>query len=210
MSTQHFTLVLDHKPSGDELDALYEAGLDDATPATVSGTGWLHVDREADSLGHALTTAIRDVESTGLRVCAVAHGDLVSLREIARRAGVTYEAARLWSMGKRGPGGFPPHATSGDGWSLWSWAQVAWWLRDNELADVNTSDEDRLLAATDLLVRARNLSPDEIGSMVWALVSGTGAGVTVQDVGLEAGDVLSPGMPRGGADVPGPSQRSRR
>lgn len=155
--TYEFTLILDHAPSSDELDGLYEAGCDDATPATVSGSGWLRFDRTASSLLDALTSAIRDVESTGLSVMAVVSGDLVSLKEIAGRIKRSYEAVRLWSLGRRGPGGFPPPVTSADGWSLWSWVQVAQWLRTNLLADVEANDDERLLAAVDLLVRARSL-----------------------------------------------------
>ncbi|MFN2494991.1 MAG: hypothetical protein ABR608_03650 [Pseudonocardiaceae bacterium] len=165
MSTHHFTLILDRRPSDEELDALFEAGCDDATPATVSGSGWLHFDRDAASLLHALTSAIHDVETAGLGVCAVVSGDLVSLKEIAHRIGRTYEAVRLWSLGRRGPGGFPPPVTSGDGWSLWSWVQAAGWLRTNLLAPVEVSDDERVLAAVDLLVRARCLLADRMSTV---------------------------------------------
>ncbi|MGH3914434.1 MAG: hypothetical protein ACRDTC_13675, partial [Pseudonocardiaceae bacterium] len=120
MNTHEFTLILDHPPSGEEMDALFEAGCDDSTPETVAGSGWLHFDRAAGSLLEALTSAIRDVESTGLTVCAVASDDLVSLKDIAARVGRSYESARLLASGKRGPGGFPPPVTAADGWSLYS------------------------------------------------------------------------------------------
>jgi len=123
MSAHEFTLILDHAPTGEELDALFEAGCDDSTPETVASSGWLHFDRDAACLLEALTSAIRDVESTGLTVCAVVSDDLVSLKDVARRTGRTYEAARLWASGKRGPGGFPPPVTAADGWSLYSWVQ---------------------------------------------------------------------------------------
>lgn len=154
MSTHSFSLVLDHVPTDDELDALYEAGLDDATPATVSGNGWLHVDREAPSMLEAVASALRDVHNAGLKVTAVHSGDLVSLKEVARRTGRTYEAVRLWSLGRRGPGGFPPPVTSADGWSLFSWAQVSTWLRSCRLADVELDEGARTLAVIDLLSRA--------------------------------------------------------
>ncbi len=163
MSAHEFTLILDHAPTEEELDALFEAGCDDSTPETVAGNGWLHFDREAASLLEALTSAIRDVESTGLIVCAVASDDLVSLRDIARRTDRTYEAARLWATGKRGPGGFPPPVTAADGWSLYSWAQVSEWLRTNLLTETAARPEDRILAAVDHLVRARCLLDNRSG-----------------------------------------------
>jgi hypothetical protein len=168
MSTHEFTLILDHAPTGEELDALFEAGCDDATPETVTGSGWLHFDREAASLLEALTSAIRDVESTGLTVCAVVSDDLVSLKDVARRTDRTYEAARLWALGKRGPGGFPPPVTAADGWSLYSWAQVSEWLRTNLLTDAVARPEERILAAVDHLVRARCLLDNRGGLMAMA------------------------------------------
>lgn len=38
MSTHEFTLILDHVPNGEKLDALFDAGCDDSTPETVAGT----------------------------------------------------------------------------------------------------------------------------------------------------------------------------
>lgn len=132
MSSHEFTLILDHAPSGEELDALFEAGCDDSTPETVAGNGRLHFDRAADTLLQALTSAIRDVESTGLTVRAVASDDLVSLKDIAARTARTYESARLLASGKRGPGGFPPPMTTAE-------------------------PDHKILAAVDHLVRARCL-----------------------------------------------------
>ncbi|MCA1673309.1 MAG: DNA-binding protein, partial [Actinobacteria bacterium] len=139
------------------MDALFEAGCDDATPETVVGSGWLHFDRDAASLLEALLSAIHDVESTGLTVCAVVSDDLVSLKDIAKRTDRTYEAARLWASGRRGPGGFPPPVTAADGWSLYSWVQVSEWLRVNLLSETAAQPDKRILAAMDPLVRARCL-----------------------------------------------------
>src|SRR5690606_19026783 len=50
-----------------------------------------------DSVHESLPTAT-PVES---------HRDLVSVTDIGDRVGVTREAVRNWSAGKRGPGGFP-------------------------------------------------------------------------------------------------------
>ncbi len=163
MSAHEFTLILDHVPTGEELDALFEAGCDDSTPETVSGSGWLHFDRDAASLLEALTSAIRDVESTGLVVCALVSDDLVSLKDVAMRTGRTYEAARLWASGKRGPGGFPPPVTAADGWSLYSWVQVSEWLRTNLLTETEARPDERILAAVDHVLRARCLLDNREG-----------------------------------------------
>lgn len=160
MDTFDFTLVLDREPSGEELDALFEVGCDDATPETGAGTALLHVDREAATLPEAIVSALRQVESAGFRVLALRSDDLVTLKEIATRTARTYESIRLLAAGKRGPGHFPP-ALSTEGWSLYSWAQVnEWFAREYETGVPAVSEYDRIIAAADLIVRARALLPE--------------------------------------------------
>ncbi|MGH3565855.1 MAG: hypothetical protein ACRDRH_07435 [Pseudonocardia sp.] len=105
----------------------------------------------AEHLSVALVSALRNIESAGLHVTAVESEDLVSLKEIADRTGRGYESVRLLARGGRGPGGFPP-PMSAAGWTLYSWATVARWFADNYGLD---PEYDRILAAADLLVRAR-------------------------------------------------------
>jgi hypothetical protein len=63
-----FTLRLNRAPTDDEVDALYEAGLDDTGIAGET----LTVDREADSLLRAIASAAADVRAVpGLRAVAV-------------------------------------------------------------------------------------------------------------------------------------------
>jgi hypothetical protein len=50
-------------------DALYEAGCDDAGVGTCDGILTVDFDREADSLGDAIGSAVKDVERAG---CAIA------------------------------------------------------------------------------------------------------------------------------------------
>lgn len=59
--------------------------------------------------------------------------DIVGVAEIADRTGVTAEAVRLWSIGKRGPGYFPsPIGGTGGGKKgpskLWYWSDVNAWV----------------------------------------------------------------------------------
>ena len=159
MTTHSFTLVLDRAPTDDEPDALFEAGADDSTPEWNEGadTGRLHFDRDAPTLAKALVSALRNVESAGLRVVAVQSDDLVTLKEIAVRTGRTYESVRLLATGARGPGGFPPPLSSG-GYALYSWAQVgSWWGAAFGPGPTLATDYDRMIAAADHLVRARAL-----------------------------------------------------
>lgn len=146
-----FGFILDRLATDEELDALFEAGCDDATPETRSGTTVLAFARATEHLSVALVSALRNVESAGLQVTAVESEDLVSLKEIADRTGRGYESVRLLARGGRGPGGFPPPMSTA-GWTLYSWATVARWFADNYGLD---PEYDRILAAADLLVRAR-------------------------------------------------------
>ncbi|MBA2322629.1 MAG: hypothetical protein H0V92_00930 [Pseudonocardiales bacterium] len=158
MDTHEFEFVLEHAPTDDEIDALFDAGGDDATVERNdrANTGHAHFDREAPSLVEALVSALGTLERAGLRAVAVQSEDLVTLKEIAVRTGRTYESVRLLALGARGAGGFPP-ALSAQGWSLYSWAQVAEWFANNGGPKLEVSAYDRTIAAADHLVRARAL-----------------------------------------------------
>lgn len=86
MDTWSFTLQLNRSPRDDELDALFEAGLDDSIPEG----DLLHLDRKAPSLVDAAWSAARDVAKVpGLRAIRVVLDDAVTAREIAQRLGRT-------------------------------------------------------------------------------------------------------------------------
>lgn len=170
MSTHEFTLILDRIPADAELDALFEAGLDDATPGSQDGHGVLEVAREAESLAAAIVSTVAQVELAGLRAVAVADTDLVSLRTVADRLGRSYESVRLYATGKRGPGGFPP-AVSGDGWSLVSWPAVAAWAREHLRLDVQVSEREQILSAASHLLAARALTPADQRASLAPLVA---------------------------------------
>lgn len=66
--------------------------------------------------------------------------DFVSVSDIAQRTGMNRETVRLWSLGERGPGGFPrSRGTVGKGIRIWDWASVSSWLRRHyELGDAES------------------------------------------------------------------------
>ena len=75
-----FTLMVEGPDlQTDELvDALYEAGCDDALVGRSDGVQFLDFDREADSVGEAVLSAVADVESVeGLSVSRIADADRV-------------------------------------------------------------------------------------------------------------------------------------
>ena len=156
MSLYEFTVVLDRPPVDEELERLFEAGLDDTTPETRGGRGVLVVAREAGALSLATVSVVEDVDRAGFRVVGIEEEDLVSLKTIAGRLRRSYESVRLLSNGKRGPGGFPA-PLSGEGWALYSWAGVADWVSTVYGTALMASHDVRVIAAEDHLLRARAL-----------------------------------------------------
>jgi hypothetical protein len=70
MGTHEFTLIIDGDPGTPaRLNALYEAGCDDATFGSIGGQAFADFTREAFSQEAAIASAVHQVESVGgLRV----------------------------------------------------------------------------------------------------------------------------------------------
>lgn len=170
-----FAMVVDRPIADDEIDALFDAGCDDAVPERQASRTLVHFVRAAPNLAVALVTALRDLEAAGLVANSVRSDDLVTLREIAERTGRTPESVRLLATGRRGPGGFPS-PLSDDGWSVYSWAEVRPWFARRYPTSEQDRDElsfahDRIIAAADHLVRARSLLRDmDVGAALLQLV----------------------------------------
>ncbi|HWE38200.1 MAG TPA: hypothetical protein VG406_16640 [Isosphaeraceae bacterium] len=73
LKTHSFSLILAgvSELTVEIADALFEAGCDDATPASREGIVTVGFDREAESLGDAIGSAVKDVERAGYRVARV-------------------------------------------------------------------------------------------------------------------------------------------
>lgn len=131
------------------VDALFEAGCDDATPSLRFGRVYLDFTREAPSLKDAILSAIRDVgrAQIGATVLCVDDGDLVSQAEIARRIKRTRQQVGQYVSGKRGPGNFPgPVQGVADGPSVWRWSEAASWLWENGVIGDEALNEARVVA----------------------------------------------------------------
>lgn len=167
MTSYEFALRLNREVTDDEIDALYEAGCDDAGIETGPLGAVADFTRDAPSLAHAIASAARDIEKVpGLRAVGVRCDNMVNLQGIAERAGVSREAVRLWAAGARGAGGFPkPVLITPGGEQVWDWEQVAPWLenRGRPLVIVEGHADalamgrivriaDRVLAARDALL----------------------------------------------------------
>ena len=133
MSTHEFTLIVEGPDLQDEshVDALFEAGFDDATIGRVGSIQYLDFDREAESFADAVLSATETLELAvpGARVVHLEPDDLVTMSEIAERVGRTRESVRLLISGDRGPGRFPSPATHfRSRQRMWRWQGVAAWF----------------------------------------------------------------------------------
>jgi hypothetical protein len=72
MTTHDFTLILTaDELTGDQCNALYDAGCDDGTISTSQGVSRVDFSREAATLEDAIRSAIADVNAAGLQVATV-------------------------------------------------------------------------------------------------------------------------------------------
>lgn len=166
MTEFEFTLILsgDWKP---RLDALFEAGCDDATFGEVDGVPHGHFDRGAERFADALSSAIAAVESTGLAVERVEPDDLVTTAEIAARLGRSQQSVHQLISGTRGAGDFPAPAlrASAPGVKgrarLWHWPDILAWNHADEETVAVAATTAALNAALELRRRDRYLGEPE-------------------------------------------------
>jgi hypothetical protein len=64
---------------------------------------------------------------------------------------------RLWSIGRTGPGGFPPPVDGRLSTAFYRWSQVAPWVRDRMGLPVR--DPEPVLAAINLALQLRAMAP---------------------------------------------------
>ncbi len=161
MKAHGFTLIVEGTDflDDDTVDAVFEAGCDDATVGVSNGIPCADFDREAPSIEEAALSAIADIESVdGIEVVRIADAGLLSIAEIAARTGRTRESVRLLVEGKRGPGGFPapvtdPRRRRG---RLWYWPEVARWFESTGVGRA-ASDQEEILAAINAWLELRRL-----------------------------------------------------
>jgi hypothetical protein len=128
-----FTLLLHAADplTEENMRALEKAGCTDALFGRRGTVFYADFDREEDSFGEAVLSAIQGVERAvrGLKVTRVEPEELVSAAQIAVRTKRSRESIRLLVEGKRGPGGFPaPAVWLSSSRKLWRWTDVADWF----------------------------------------------------------------------------------
>jgi hypothetical protein len=126
----------------------------DATFGRTGGAHFAEFRRRSSSFRHAVSTAIRTIESAdGLRVRRLEPDDLVSASEIAERLGRSRESVRLLAAGQRGDGRFPsPVSHLHTRQRLWRWTDVAAWSGD---LDAERRDQAEYVAAVNAALELR-------------------------------------------------------
>ena len=137
---------------------IFEAGCDDGTFASNGNNCTVAFFRKAKSLKNAVLSAIRDVTKAqkNVRIVGIEPSEFVTTSEIAGRVNVSREAVRLYSQGRRGPGGFPaPFFIIGPKMLVWRWSEVSKWFFDiGKIVDENViKNADEIAKVHDSLVR---------------------------------------------------------
>ncbi|GAC1451010.1 MAG: hypothetical protein NVSMB9_35830 [Isosphaeraceae bacterium] len=147
------------------MDALFDAGCDDATPSLRFGRVYLTFSRVATSLKNAILSAIRDVKRSGIgaEIVFVDRCNLVSQADIGRKIGRSRSMVGQYLSGKRGPGKFPaPVCDLAEGHPLWAWCEVSYWLWENGMIGEDVVRESREIAVINSvleLFRYRSYDP---------------------------------------------------
>lgn len=116
----------------DFADRFFEAGCDDATIAFQKGCIIADFAREAVSIEDAIVSAVECVIAAGAKVDRIEPDPLVSLSDIAARAGMSRAAMTQYSKGQRGRSFPAPVARVTSESPLWDWSSVAKWLFQND------------------------------------------------------------------------------
>jgi hypothetical protein len=113
--------------------------------------------RSAPTVTDAVVSAVRDLDAIGVQATGARDEDLVTIAEVAERAGRSPEAVRLWAVGRTGAGPFPAPADVRGGRAYYRWSDVTPWLRQR--MGVEVADPEPVLIAVDLALRLRALAP---------------------------------------------------
>jgi hypothetical protein len=130
MKTYEFSIIasgLDPESENFE-QQFYDAGCDDALIVFQKGHIIVDFARESDSIDAAICSAIECVEKAGAHVDRVEPDPLVSLTDIAARAGLSRAAITNYAKGDRADNFPAPVARVTSKTSLYDWAAVATWL----------------------------------------------------------------------------------
>jgi hypothetical protein len=141
MKTHEFCIVASGlDPEAEDFETrFFGAGCDDATVSFQRGHIIVDFAREAESLEDAIASAIESVRKAGAKVMRVEPDPLVSLSDMATRAGMTRAAMSHYFKGTRAKDFPVPVAKVTSESPLWDWATVARWMFKNNKLDRETA-----------------------------------------------------------------------
>ena len=131
----------------------YDAGCDDALVSFQNGHVIVDFSREAESFDRALASALESVAATGARIDRIEPDPLVSISDIAKRAGMTRAAISNYFRGLRGDGFPSPVARITSDSPLWDWADVARWLARSGKVPTASALEAELIRQANVAVQ---------------------------------------------------------
>jgi predicted DNA-binding transcriptional regulator AlpA len=138
-------------------DTFFAAGCDDATIALQKGVIVLDFSREAGGFAEAVASAMADVITAGATIERIEPDYLVSLSEIARRAGLTRAATHNYARGERADGFPRPVARISTESALWDWVEVSKWLVDRKTIDDDAYQRAKVIRTVNIQLLDRKL-----------------------------------------------------
>jgi transcriptional regulator with XRE-family HTH domain len=156
MKTFEFTVVasgLDPQ-AGDFEDRFFAAGCDDATISFQKGAIILDFARNAGSFADAVRSALLNVVQAGATPVHIEPDYLVSLSDIAERAGLSKTAISLYAKGERGQDFPAPVARVTTESPLWDWVEVADWMHRYDKLPAQALAEAKVVRAANLAVQS--------------------------------------------------------
>lgn len=158
-----FTIIASGADSGapDFEDKFFEAGCGDATISFQKGLIILEFARESHTFAHALISAFADVQRAGAKVERIEPDYLVSLADIAKRAGLSRAAVSLYFKGERSAGFPAPIARVMSESPLWDWSDVSRWLCKHGKTTRDVVVKARMVREANLVVQTIAFTHDQ-------------------------------------------------
>jgi predicted DNA-binding transcriptional regulator AlpA len=114
----------------------------------------VYSERDAGSFADAVRSALLDVLRAGAKPVHVEPDYLVSLSDIAERAGLSKAAISLYAKGERGADFPAPVARVTTESPLWDWAEVADWMHRHDKLPAWALAEAKVVRAANLAVQS--------------------------------------------------------
>jgi transcriptional regulator with XRE-family HTH domain len=156
MRTFEFTVVASGlDPQADNFeDRFFAAGCDDATISFQKGAIILEFVRNARTFADAVRSALLNVVQAGAKPVHIEPDYLVSLSDIAERAGLSKAAISLYAKGERGEDFPAPVARVTTESPLWDWVEVADWMHRHDKLPAEALVEAKVVRAANFAVQS--------------------------------------------------------